>query len=146
MTDINAVQQDLRAHLRLAGQLLVLADEEAGALRDDPAAGGAFNVCQERKKLLPELEASLERLRQHRAEWQKLSPAERAALPEVASLLTQNQELIMKVLNRDRENEQQLLRRGLVPARHHPPAARQRPHFVADLYRRHVQSTNEPPA
>jgi len=36
----------------------------------------------------------------------------------------------------DRENEQALLRRSLVPARQLPSVNRQRPHFVADLYRR----------
>ena len=35
-----------------------------------------------------------------------------------------------------RENEQALLRRGMIPPRHLPSAHRQRPHFVADIYRR----------
>ncbi len=45
----------------------------------------------------------------------------------------------MKIIVLDRENEQVLLRKGMVPARHLPSADRQRPHFVADLYRRQVQ-------
>ena len=65
---------------------------------------------------------------------------ERARHPGIGMLLRQNQDLIMKVIVLDRENEQCLLRRGLVPARELPPANRQRPHFVADLYRRQGQS------
>ncbi|MCC6233741.1 MAG: hypothetical protein IT580_13910 [Verrucomicrobiales bacterium] len=42
----------------------------------------------------------------------------------------------MKILLLDRENEQALLRHGLVPARELPSVNRQRPHFVSDLYRR----------
>ena len=55
---------------------------------------------------------------------------------EIPALLRQNQDLIMKIIVLDRENEQALLRRGLVPPKHLPPAERQRPHFVANLYRR----------
>lgn len=143
MTDFEIILTDLRAHLRLAGELLALADREAVDLRNE-GAGVSFALSQERQRLLPELTASLAKLRQHRAAWHHLTPAERTACPEITALLRENQELIMKVLNRDRENEQLLLRRGLVPARHHPPAARQRPHFVADLYRRHLPLTDEP--
>jgi hypothetical protein len=42
----------------------------------------------------------------------------------------------MKILVLDRENEQTLLRRGLIPAQHLPPAQRQRAHYVSDLYKR----------
>ena len=49
-------------------------------------------------------------------------------------LLRQNQDLTMKIIVLDRENEQNLLRRGLVPPRELPSVNRQRPHFVADLH------------
>jgi hypothetical protein len=68
--------------------------------------------------------------------WQKFSPDERARHPEIGMLLRQNQDLTMKIIVLDRENEQSLLRRGLVPARELPSVNRQRPHFVAELYRR----------
>jgi hypothetical protein len=55
-------------------------------------------------------------------------------------LLRQNQDQTMKIILLDRENEQCLLRRGLVPTRELPSANRQRPNFVADLYRRGGQS------
>jgi hypothetical protein len=62
--------------------------------------------------------------------------ANRARHPEISALLRQSQDSVMKSIVLDRENEQGRLRRGLVPARHLPSARRQRPHFVAELYRR----------
>jgi hypothetical protein len=46
----------------------------------------------------------------------------------------------MKFILLDRENEQGLLRRGMVPARELPSVNRQRPHFVAELYLRQCTS------
>jgi len=86
------------------------------------------------------LNQSLDTLRKHRVNWQKFSLDERARYPEIGMLLRQNQDVTMKIIMLDRENEQGLLRRGLIPARELPPVNRQRPHFVADLYRR--QSTS----
>jgi hypothetical protein len=54
--------------------------------------------------------------------------------------LRQNQDITMKLIVLDRENEQGLLRRGLLPASELPSANRQRPHYVADLYKRRGQS------
>jgi hypothetical protein len=68
--------------------------------------------------------------------WLRLEPAARQEYPEIAELLRENQNLLMKILVLDRENEQMLLRKGLVPNRQIPSAQRQRPHFVASLYQR----------
>jgi DNA-directed RNA polymerase subunit H (RpoH/RPB5) len=65
-----------------------------------------------------------------------MSPEERARHPEVGPLLRRNQDAAMKFILLDRENEQGLLRRGLVPPKQLPSVNRQRPHFVAELYRR----------
>lgn len=127
---------DLRAHFGLCEDILAIVTRESQALRS-PAEVPAFDFYQGRKSLLPRLDQSLGRLKQHRQAWQRLSPAERARHPEVAALLRSNQDLIMRILVLDRENEQALLRRGLVPPRHLPPVQRLRPHYVADLYRRH---------
>lgn len=126
---------DLRSRLAICQELLHGLEREDQALRrpDNPSL---FQFHQLRTKLLPLLTQSLEALRQHRANWQKLSPQERARHPEVGALIRQNQDLTMKLIVLDRENEQSLLRRGLVPARELPSANRQRPHFVANLYRR----------
>ncbi len=42
----------------------------------------------------------------------------------------------MKIILLDRENEQAMLRKGLIPASQLPSVNRQRPHFVSDCYRR----------
>jgi hypothetical protein len=127
--------QDLQAHLQLCQDILALAQRENRSLRasDQPSQ---FESYQTRKQLLPKLQHSADRLRRHRAVRQDTSPDHPTHPPEVAALIRQNQDLIMKILVLDRENQQWLLRRGLVPPRHLPPASSQRPHFVADLYRR----------
>ena len=126
---------ELQARLALCQELFSVIERESQALRrvDQPSL---FEFHQLRKNLLPRLNQSLDTLRKHRASWQKLSQEERARHPEIGMLLRQNQDLTMKVIVLDRENEQSLLRRGLVPARELPSVNRQRPHFVADLYRR----------
>lgn len=126
---------DLQGHLALCQEILTLVENESHTLHHTKA-GSSFESYQAKKNLLPRLNQSLNQIRQHRATWQKLSPAERAQFPDVPGLLRQNQDLIMKIIVLDRENEQALLRQGLVPPRQLPAAQRQRPHFVADLYRR----------
>ena len=126
---------DLRQHLALCQEILVLSQRENQSLRD-PDTSSRFEGYQLRKALLPRLDESLGRLRQLRARWQKMSHAERLQAPEIPPLLRQTQDLVMRIIVLDRENEQFMLRRGMVPARHIPAAATQRPHFVADLYRR----------
>ncbi|MBC8001824.1 MAG: hypothetical protein H7X97_04470 [Opitutaceae bacterium] len=139
MNVTNELLQDLRANLSLYQELLAVIEAEGRALRqaEDPSLFSTFSA---RKGLLPRLTESLGQLRKHRAQWQTLDPAERARHPEAAALLRQNQDSIMKIILLDRENEQGLLRRGLVPPRELPSVNRQRPHFVADLYRRQAKS------
>lgn len=133
------LSQDLKTRLTLCHELLQGIERESQALRrtDNPSL---FEFHQLRKKLLPALTESLANLRRHRLDWQRLSAQEREQHPEITALLRQNQDLTMKILLIDRENEQGLLRRGLMPAREIPSVNRQRPHFVADLYRRQSSS------
>ena len=42
----------------------------------------------------------------------------------------------MKIIMLDRENEQSLLRKGMIPVQQLPAAQRQQAHFVTELYRR----------
>jgi hypothetical protein len=135
MTGLADFQKDLQAHKKLCEELLVLAEREGAALRSDQD-GTALNLSAAKKNFLAQLSLSLDKIRQHRVAWLKVEPALRQAHPEMTELLRENQNLIMKILVIDRENEKALLRKGLVPNRHLPPANRQRPHFVADLYRR----------
>jgi len=129
---------DLREHQAVCRELLALAERESQALRLSQVAT-LQEVYQSKKTLLPRLNESLEKVRQHRQLWHTLTAAERAAQPEIGFLVRQTQDLVMRVILLDRENEQGLLRRGLIPAREIPSAQQQRPHFVASLYRR--QST-----
>ena len=128
---------DLRTHLALCEDVLAIIARESRALRESDDYP-AFDFYQQRKDLLPRLEQSLIALRLGRVAWQQLSPDARAEYQDVTALLRSNQDLVMKIIVLDRENEQALLRRGLVPPRHLPPAQRQRPHYVAELYRRHT--------
>jgi uncharacterized protein YaaN involved in tellurite resistance len=137
MSDPVEMARDLRAHLALCEELLLMVERENQSLRTASDSSQAFAFFQYRKQLLPRLDESLGRLKQHRMNWQRLPPAARQQNPEVASLLRLNQDLSMKIIFLDRENEQALLRRGMLPPNQLPPANRQRPHFVSDLYRRH---------
>jgi flagellar biosynthesis/type III secretory pathway chaperone len=135
MSSPDEIIDELNQRLALCNELLKVVEREGQTLRraDNPSL---FEFYQLRKNLLPRLNQSLDTLRRHRVHWQKLSMDERARYPEIGMLLRQNQDLTMKIIILDRENEQSLLRRGLVPARELPSVNRQRPHFVAELYRR----------
>ena len=137
------VATSLRRHLQVCRELLTLVEAEAQSWRHaEPQA--IYTGAHRRKDLLAHLNQSLDDLRKHRVRWQRLAPAERARQPEVVALLRLNQEIIMKIIVLDRENEQTLLRRGLVPVRNLPSAHRQRPHYVADLYRRGSAAAGAP--
>jgi len=132
---------DLRSHQTICRELLTLAERESMALRQDQP-GALHEIYQLKRLLLPRLNESLANLRRLRASWQNFTHAERSAQPETQFLLRQVQDLIMRVILLDRENEQGLLRRGLIPAREMASAApRQQPHFVSDLYKRAAVSS-----
>jgi hypothetical protein len=131
--------QDLRAHLALCEQVMNLAMRENQALSTQ-SGYQPFEYYQSRKNLLPRLEESLMALRKWRTRWQQAEAAERAGCPEVQALFQSVQALLMKVLLLDRENQQALLRHGLVPARQLPATAAQQSHCVADVYRRHSRA------
>ncbi len=127
---------DLRRHLDLCEEVMALATRENQALAGaQPYAPFDFYQC--RKNLLPRLEESLMALRKWRHRYQQTGPAERVAGPDVRGLSQSVQSLLMKLLLLDRENQQALLRRGLVPAQQLPSSTGQQPHCVADIYRRH---------
>jgi hypothetical protein len=130
------LSRDLQRHLALCEEAMEMTMRENQALAGS-AAYEPFEFYQLRKDLLPRLEQSLIALRFRRQEWQKLEPSQRTGGAEISALMQTAQGLLMKVLMLDRENQQALLRRGLVPARHLPASAAQQPHCVADLYRRH---------
>lgn len=123
----------LALHLEVCEEILALVTRESEALRQPgPFAGEAF--ARERAALVPRLTRSLEAIRATREAWQRLDPAMRERHSEVHALLRANQDLIMKVIVLDRENEQALLRRGLLPAGRLPTSQSRRPRLVADEY------------
>lgn len=138
MNEASETLQTLRCHLEICREILQLCEREHGELRSsDTASSTAFEFYQRRQAILPRLGASLEQIKRHRSWWSRLTPSERSGHPDLADLLRANQDLIMKIVMLDRDNEQTRLRLGLLPPKQVPPAPRQRPHFVANLYRRH---------
>jgi len=135
MTCLTEFVHDLKTHRNLCEAILALASKENSELRAQPENSNPERVGQ-RKKFLAQLTDSLNKIREHRIAWMRLEPSVRQGHPEIAELLRENQNLIMRILVLDRENEQALLRKGLVPLRHVPSANRQRPHFVASMYQR----------
>jgi hypothetical protein len=127
----------LHNHRSLCLEILKLVEKENTLFRAANTAE-AFSLRATRKNLLAQLSDSLDRIRELRSSWLKLEAVQRRGHPEVAELLRDNQNLIMKILVLDRENEQTLLRQGLVPPRHVPSANKQRPHFVANMYQRNA--------
>lgn len=129
--------RELRSYLDVCREFLTLFTNENQALRRSASWSPApFN--QERKRLLPRLESGLMKLRSFRQWWERMPAGQRESCGELDDLFRDVQSLLPRLLLLDRENQQEMLRRGLLPAMHLPPAASQRPNFVANLYRRHA--------
>jgi hypothetical protein len=133
---IEEVKSELAAHLVMCHQALEVTERENRAFQEqqEPQWG---EFCGSRKKVLADLRQLLQTIRETRLKWTKLDPKVRTGQREIAELICHNQNAIMKVIVLDRENERLFLKRGLVPAEAIPAAARQRPHYVADMYQRH---------
>lgn len=129
--------RELRSYLDLCREFLaVFTDENQALRRSGPWSPEVFN--EQRKRLLPRLESGLIKLRSFRQWWERIPAAQRESCGEIRELFRDIQNLLPRLLLLDRENQQELLRRGLIPATQLPPAASQRPNFVASLYRRHA--------
>ncbi len=127
---------ELQAFLALCEEVLALATCESRAL------SGALDYqpqefSRRRNSLLPSLKQASISLAGRRITWQQTHNTQRNSCASINSLLQSVQDVLMKFFSLDRENQQAMLRRGLVPARHLPTAAAQRPHFVAGLYQKH---------
>ena len=134
---VSELIQHLRDYLETCEELLALTVRESRSLTTAEGEYKPFENYQGRKALLSRLDQSLNLLRTWRQAWQRLDPAERARYSEVKSLLQTVQDAVVRILLLDRENQQALLRRGLVPARHVPAFASPQPHYAAQLYRRY---------
>lgn len=129
--------RELQSYLNLCREFLSLFSEENQALRrPQPWRPTLFN--EERNRLLPRLESGLIKLRSFRQWWERMPAGQRESCADIRNLFREIQNLLPRLLLLDRENQQELLRRGLIPANELPPAAGQRPNFVASLYQRHA--------
>lgn len=135
------IAKALEQHLAVCNQLLELAQKESEALKS-AAPFPAAETRAQRITLLNGLKSALTELVHRRTLWYPTGTVSVTRDPQVARLVTSCLDTIMRILVLDRENEEQLLRRGLLPARSLPAAGQARPHFVAGLYQRHGQ----PPA
>ena len=136
-TDTETVASALQEHLNVCQDLLQLGKKEAEALRN-PAPFPSASIQAERKALLARLEFSARAVSQQRVRWQQLRNPTSESSPELATLVQSALDTIMRVLVIDQENEQSLLRRGLLPAKMLPRAERTQPHFIARTYQRHT--------
>ena len=127
---------ELRTFLALCEEALALATSESRAL-SGALAYQPQEFSQRRNNLLPGIKQAAISLAGWRITWQQIHQAQRSGCAGVNALLQSVQAALMKFFILDRENQQAMLRRGLVPVRHLPPAAAQRPHFVAGLYQKH---------
>lgn len=127
---------DLKAFRLLCEDVLSLMTRESIALTGS-APYVATDFSDRRKDLLPHLEKALTRLRSQRALWLQSDRDARDRDVDLKALFQTVQGILMKALTLDRENQQLMLRRGLMPAEHLPAVAAQKPSFVSSLYQRH---------
>ncbi|MBM3846641.1 MAG: hypothetical protein FJ405_10210 [Verrucomicrobia bacterium] len=133
---LKSLSTALNEHQELVERLLAVVEAESRGFVDgqQSVSGGA---AEAKRRLLPQVDASVRRLRAEREAWLRIPAEERQKRPEAAHQMQRVQDLLMKVILRDRENEQVLLQQGRVPAgqmaRVQPPA---RSHFVSELYKR----------
>ena len=125
----------VREHSLVCQELLALSLRESEALKASiPFSAGALQT--ERQRLLARLNASIRSLVGSRS-----GSAALRGDGILAELIKEVMDTIMRVLVIDRENEQQLLRRGLLPARALPPARQSEPGFVARTYLAHAHNS-----
>ena len=137
-----ALTSDLQAFAAVCEEVLSLATREHQSL----SGQGEYRPTefyQKRKTLLPDIELLLQRFRNHRTTWQQISLVQREQFEDLKQLFQNIQGLLMRVIQLDRENQQAMLKRGLVPVKHLPSVAVQRPHFVANLYRRNSSNRED---
>jgi len=130
-----AMVLELRSYLSLCEEIFNLTVRESQALAD-PAAYQQQEFNDKRSELLPRMAEIMAQLRHRRIFWQQVSPSDRERCEQVKPLFQNIQNLLMKILMLDRENQQAMLRRGLVPVRHLPSAPARPANFVASVYQR----------
>ncbi len=136
MNSVESMAQALREHMDVWRQLLCLSEQE-NAVLSKVTSDGLAQFHDTRKALLPRLKRSVDGLKALRSGWQRLPLTQRKQAPAISALMLEAQELILNVLALEQDNQRGRLQRGLLPTSHLPSANQERPHFVANLYRRH---------
>jgi hypothetical protein len=129
---ISSLTQDLRADLAHCTQLLSAVERERDAFTTETEPRSPIEFYQARQELFPRLADSVHKLKSHRAAWHSLPGDQRSCQQEVPALLREHQDLILKIIVLERENERALLRRGLVAATSSSGANRRHPHGGAE--------------
>ncbi len=132
---INELAAELRSYQLLCDEILQLIAHENQAL----CGQGIYQPLEfqeKRRTLLPSIELLLAKLRSRRLVWQQVPKPERERCSEITPLFQSIQDKLMKILLLDRENQQIMLRRGMVPT-NHLPAPTPKPNYVASVYQRH---------
>ena len=132
--ELVALAHALQAHIDLCGEILVIVQKEHQQLKTGQV-DDLSTLLQAREGMLERLTRAQETLFAHKETWMALHPAQREKHPAISTLIRQDLDLIMKIVSLDRENEQLLLRHKLVPANHLPPAQRQNPNLIAQMYK-----------
>lgn len=142
---------DLREHLVTCEELFRIAQQEIAhplPLEGEGRGEGAFD--KQRRALLPRLDNSVARLKEHGRQWLSLSGEQRQASGDVRELIGRNQDMVMRILILDRHIEQLRLQHSQEALRalsktNPEPRGRldgvspHHSHFVADIYRKHTR-------
>lgn len=136
---VRSIAAAIQEHLEVCNRLLALAQKESQALKN-PASFPTATIQAERKAFLGQLESAMRMLGEKQLLWQQLGTRRQAHKVQLNQLIQTTLDTIMRILVLDRENEQALLRRGLLPVRSLPPVEQSHPHCVARLYQHHTKA------
>ncbi|MGB9601203.1 MAG: hypothetical protein ACP5MG_11075 [Verrucomicrobiia bacterium] len=133
--------QLLKIYIAFLEEIFTTVQKEGANIDLSGAANNIKNplLINERKNLLNRLPDFISKIKHLRVWWQSLPQTERLKYKDFNALIQQTQNLMLKIITRDRENEQKLLRLGKVPPRYIPAAERQKPHYVAQLYEKQIK-------
>ena len=131
---LESLVDELRQYFSVCEEINQVVRRENQCLKS-PNPNSVNQFQQSRKELLERLSGAQMRLSVFKSSWLRIPSATRAKRPDIGNLIRRTMDLIMKTIVLDRENEQLLLRQGMVPPKHLPSVNRQNPHFVAKLYK-----------
>lgn len=135
------LKADLAEHIEVCKAVYHIIEREARALTNPQSDHDFAHTNNAREQFLPILDKSLKKLKNHRSVWENLPIGVKSSQPEIKALLTQGQDMIMKIITLDRDNETRLLKSGAIPIDHIPSAKRQQPGFVARMYQQYSRNS-----